>query len=221
MLSKALTAQIQGALHNDEPQNLTSSANFFLSASCVQARRHHPEWVLCNMLIPRGKRQYFNWLLEFIVFIICLAFSTLLWLLFSHCWNRISLSLRASSWFLTVLMTKPRCTNTWWRALPSLINSVSYICTSLSAELQRGQKPWKQSHINVRSASDSVIYYDCSVPEEERHDFAVKRNKEALTAELKLWEGYLENVRTIRTHLCTLAGTHTLCWQYCVFHFSI
>ncbi|CAI5690217.1 unnamed protein product [Oreochromis niloticus] len=41
---------------------------------------------------------------------------------------------------------------------------------------------------------NSVIYYDCSVPEEERHDSAVKRNKEALTAELKLWEGYLENV---------------------------
>uniref|UniRef100_A0A3Q0SD05 Glutathione S-transferase rho n=1 Tax=Amphilophus citrinellus TaxID=61819 RepID=A0A3Q0SD05_AMPCI len=41
---------------------------------------------------------------------------------------------------------------------------------------------------------NSVIYYDQSVPEEEIHDSAVKRNKEALTTELKLWEGYLHNV---------------------------
>lgn len=38
----------------------------------------------------------------------------------------------------------------------------------------------------------SVIYYNLRVPEGERHDSAVKRNKEALTAELKLWEGYLQ-----------------------------
>ncbi|XP_034401750.1 glutathione S-transferase A-like [Cyclopterus lumpus] len=36
-----------------------------------------------------------------------------------------------------------------------------------------------------------VIYYTWKVPEGERHDSAVKRNKEALIAELKLWEGYL------------------------------
>ncbi|XP_014263433.3 glutathione S-transferase A [Maylandia zebra] len=40
--------------------------------------------------------------------------------------------------------------------------------------------------------SSSVIYYNWMVPEGERHDSAVKRNKEALTAELKLWEGYLQ-----------------------------
>ncbi|KAM6903811.1 glutathione S-transferase A-like [Lycodopsis pacificus] len=32
------------------------------------------------------------------------------------------------------------------------------------------------------------------VPEEERHDSAVKRNRKALTTELKLWEDYLEKV---------------------------
>ncbi|XP_026011888.1 glutathione S-transferase A-like [Astatotilapia calliptera] len=40
--------------------------------------------------------------------------------------------------------------------------------------------------------SSSVIYYNLRVPEGERHDSAIKRNKEALTAELKLWEGYLQ-----------------------------
>lgn len=37
-----------------------------------------------------------------------------------------------------------------------------------------------------------VIYYNYMVPEEERHDSAMKRNREALTAELQLWEGYLK-----------------------------
>ncbi|RVE66404.1 hypothetical protein OJAV_G00106920 [Oryzias javanicus] len=36
-----------------------------------------------------------------------------------------------------------------------------------------------------------VIYYDWYVPEGERHDSALKRNKESLAAELGLWEGYL------------------------------
>ncbi|KAF7668582.1 hypothetical protein LDENG_00001950 [Lucifuga dentata] len=40
----------------------------------------------------------------------------------------------------------------------------------------------------------NVIYYNWKVPEAERHDSALKRNKEALTAELKLWEGYLEKL---------------------------
>ncbi|KAE8282194.1 Glutathione S-transferase A [Larimichthys crocea] len=38
----------------------------------------------------------------------------------------------------------------------------------------------------------SVIYYNWKVPEGERHDSAVKRNREVLSAEVKLWEGYLE-----------------------------
>ncbi|KAM4539905.1 glutathione S-transferase A-like [Odontesthes bonariensis] len=39
-----------------------------------------------------------------------------------------------------------------------------------------------------------VVYYDLMVPEEERQDCAVKWNKENLATELKLWEGYLQNV---------------------------
>ena len=49
-------------------------------------------------------------------------------------------------------------------------------------------------YINIHIVLDSVIYYDWFVPEEERHDAAVKRNREALVAELKLWEGYLQKV---------------------------
>lgn len=41
----------------------------------------------------------------------------------------------------------------------------------------------------------SVIYYNWKVPEGERHDSAVKRNREVLSAEVKLWEGYLEKVK--------------------------
>ncbi|XP_056154703.1 glutathione S-transferase A-like [Lampris incognitus] len=41
---------------------------------------------------------------------------------------------------------------------------------------------------------NSVIYYEWFIPEEERHDSAMKKNKEALLSELKLWEGYLEKV---------------------------
>ncbi|XP_054619413.1 glutathione S-transferase A-like [Dunckerocampus dactyliophorus] len=36
-----------------------------------------------------------------------------------------------------------------------------------------------------------VIYYDWKVPEGEKHDSAVQRNRQALGVELKLWEGYL------------------------------
>ncbi|XP_075931439.1 glutathione S-transferase A-like [Anarhichas minor] len=41
---------------------------------------------------------------------------------------------------------------------------------------------------------NAVIYYNWFVPEEERHDSALKRNKEALATELKLWEGYLQKL---------------------------
>lgn len=41
---------------------------------------------------------------------------------------------------------------------------------------------------------NAVIYYDWFVPEEERHDSALRRNKEALTSELQLWEGYLQKL---------------------------
>uniref|UniRef100_A0A3P9BXE5 Glutathione S-transferase rho n=1 Tax=Maylandia zebra TaxID=106582 RepID=A0A3P9BXE5_9CICH len=41
-----------------------------------------------------------------------------------------------------------------------------------------------------------VIYYTFNwfVPEGERHESALKRNKEALVSELKLWESYLQKV---------------------------
>nr|UDM84144.1 glutathione S-transferase rho 3 [Sillago sihama] len=41
---------------------------------------------------------------------------------------------------------------------------------------------------------NTVIYNDWFIPEEERHDSAVKRNREALTTELQLWESYLQTV---------------------------
>lgn len=40
--------------------------------------------------------------------------------------------------------------------------------------------------------SVDLIAYDRIVPEGERHDPAIKRNLEALAAELKMWEGYLK-----------------------------
>ncbi|XP_070840054.1 glutathione S-transferase A-like [Chaetodon trifascialis] len=48
-------------------------------------------------------------------------------------------------------------------------------------------------------------YYKWVVPEEERHESAQKRNKEALIAELKLWEGYLD-----KAHCCMAGKTFTL-----------
>lgn len=49
-------------------------------------------------------------------------------------------------------------------------------------------------YVNCVSFSDAVIYYNWFVPEGERHDSALKRNREALASELKLWEGYLQKV---------------------------
>ncbi|XP_034560798.1 glutathione S-transferase A-like [Notolabrus celidotus] len=47
----------------------------------------------------------------------------------------------------------------------------------------------------------NVIYYNYKVPEGERHDSAIQRNRETLTAELKLWEGYLK-----KDCCCYMAG---------------
>ncbi|XP_053718479.1 glutathione S-transferase A-like [Synchiropus splendidus] len=52
------------------------------------------------------------------------------------------------------------------------------------------QRMFEAQTLNEKMAN--VIYYNWKVPEGERHDSAVKRNREALAAELKLWEGYLE-----------------------------
>ncbi|XP_023201156.1 glutathione S-transferase A-like [Xiphophorus maculatus] len=43
-----------------------------------------------------------------------------------------------------------------------------------------------------------VAFYDFFVPEGERHDSALKRNKDNLVTELQLWERYLENVAADR-----------------------
>lgn len=40
----------------------------------------------------------------------------------------------------------------------------------------------------------SVIYYERLVPEDERHESAVKRSRDALASELQLWEGYMQKV---------------------------
>ncbi|MEQ2245206.1 hypothetical protein ILYODFUR_025229, partial [Ilyodon furcidens] len=40
----------------------------------------------------------------------------------------------------------------------------------------------------------AAFFYDYYVPEGERLESALKRNKEALVTELKLWEGYLEKL---------------------------
>uniref|UniRef100_A0A672H624 Glutathione S-transferase A-like n=1 Tax=Salarias fasciatus TaxID=181472 RepID=A0A672H624_SALFA len=41
---------------------------------------------------------------------------------------------------------------------------------------------------------NAVIYYEYFVPEGERHESALTRNKQALTTELNLWEGYLSKL---------------------------
>ncbi|XP_039876770.1 glutathione S-transferase A-like [Simochromis diagramma] len=40
----------------------------------------------------------------------------------------------------------------------------------------------------------TVAYYEWYVPEGEKHESALKRNKEALVTELKLWESYLQKL---------------------------
>ncbi|MGH0171539.1 UNVERIFIED_CONTAM: hypothetical protein FKN15_061463 [Acipenser sinensis] len=48
--------------------------------------------------------------------------------------------------------------------------------------------------LTLQQKMADVIYYTWKVPEGERHDSAVKRNKEALSAELQLWEGYFQKM---------------------------
>ncbi|XP_016107743.1 glutathione S-transferase A-like [Sinocyclocheilus grahami] len=50
------------------------------------------------------------------------------------------------------------------------------------------------SNICTVFCSDDVAFYEWYVPEGERHESALKRNKESLIAELKLWDGYLEKM---------------------------
>ncbi|XP_034017457.1 glutathione S-transferase A-like [Thalassophryne amazonica] len=46
--------------------------------------------------------------------------------------------------------------------------------------------------LTLNQKTGDVLYYNWKVPEEERFDSAVKRNRETLTEEVKLWEGYLK-----------------------------
>ncbi|XP_031179021.1 glutathione S-transferase A-like [Sander lucioperca] len=57
-------------------------------------------------------------------------------------------------------------------------------------QAQMYQRIFESLTLNQKMAD--VIYYTWKVPEAERHDSAVKRNRETLSAELKLWEGYLQ-----------------------------
>uniref|UniRef100_A0A672JWJ9 Glutathione S-transferase A-like n=1 Tax=Sinocyclocheilus grahami TaxID=75366 RepID=A0A672JWJ9_SINGR len=47
---------------------------------------------------------------------------------------------------------------------------------------------------NLQQKMYDVAFYEWYVPEGERHESALKRNKESLIAELKLWDGYLEKM---------------------------
>uniref|UniRef100_A0A672H5V4 Glutathione S-transferase A-like n=1 Tax=Salarias fasciatus TaxID=181472 RepID=A0A672H5V4_SALFA len=62
--------------------------------------------------------------------------------------------------------------------------------------------PAKQAMVYQRMMEGLVLtekinwaaYYNYMVPEGERHEAGLQRHRDALTTELKLWEGYLENV---------------------------
>lgn len=43
-----------------------------------------------------------------------------------------------------------------------------------------------------------ALYYNFFVPEGERHASAIKRNQDALTVELKLWDGYMKKVTPVK-----------------------
>uniref|UniRef100_UPI00398EB92D glutathione S-transferase rho n=1 Tax=Pristiophorus japonicus TaxID=55135 RepID=UPI00398EB92D len=48
--------------------------------------------------------------------------------------------------------------------------------------------------LSLQEKLGSVIYYTWRLPQNERHDSAVERNKKELNTELMLWEGYLEKM---------------------------
>lgn len=49
----------------------------------------------------------------------------------------------------------------------------------------------------------AVIFYEYYVPVGERLESALKRHKDALTTELKIWEGYLQKVNGNYKHKLT------------------
>lgn len=58
--------------------------------------------------------------------------------------------------------------------------------------------------LTLNEKINAVIYYEYFVPEAERLESVLKRNKHALASELQLWEGYLQK---LGTGSC-LAGQH-------------
>ncbi|KAM9823733.1 glutathione S-transferase A-like [Neosynchiropus ocellatus] len=81
------------------------------------------------------------------------------------------------------------------------------------------QRMFEAQNLNEKMAN--VIYYNWKVPEGERHDSAVKRNREALTAELKLWEGYLEKCQCLAGTTFSLADVTTFPSLAYVFRFGL
>lgn len=50
--------------------------------------------------------------------------------------------------------------------------------------------------LTLNEKINAVIYYEYFVPEAERQESVLKRNKDALATELQLWEGYLQKLGT-------------------------
>lgn len=48
--------------------------------------------------------------------------------------------------------------------------------------------------LTLNQKLSDIVYYNYKVPEAERHDSALKRNKESLAVELQLWEGYMQKM---------------------------
>ncbi|KAJ0054842.1 hypothetical protein NL108_006274, partial [Boleophthalmus pectinirostris] len=48
--------------------------------------------------------------------------------------------------------------------------------------------------LNLNDKINAVIYYEYYVPEAERLDSVLRKRKDELATELKLWEGYLEKL---------------------------
>ncbi|XP_060949031.1 glutathione S-transferase A-like [Limanda limanda] len=107
-----------------------------------------------------------------------------------------------------VLEINPRGQLPTFKHGDNILNESSAVCLYLENQFKsQGHKlipdsPAEQARMYQRMMEgltlteklNSVVYYESIVPEEERHDSAVTRHREALTAELQLWEGYLQTV---------------------------
>ncbi|KAJ7991964.1 hypothetical protein DPEC_G00289310 [Dallia pectoralis] len=71
--------------------------------------------------------------------------------------------------------------------------------TPLIPECPAAQAMMFQRMFEALSLNDklsNVVYYNYRVPEAERHDSALKRNREILTTEMQLWERYMQKMKT-------------------------